>query len=974
MSGTRPRCHDLGCGRACPSGWRPAPRSGIALRISLLMVGVAVLTALIAGVVGTALVRKAATETARATLAGQADVVAAQLVRRPTPGAGSGCGKVPQILAGQGIAVVTGGPAGPGPDRDDDRARRAVDRGRGRARPSRCRARPTVDGVTMLVESRPVNGARWYSSRRWTSRPPPARNLQRPGAAGAGASGSVVAVAAGLVVRPARSPGRCGAPRRSPHAMAAGDRAARVEVAGPAEVAEVATAVNDLADAAARSEARSARLPDLGVPRTAHAAGRHRRAGRRAGRRASSRPAEVPEVALTIRAEASRMERMVSDLLDLARLGADTFAVDLQPVDLGGLVRGDGGGLAGPVPRRRGAVVQVFRPAEPGVVQTDPRRLRQVLDGLAENALRLLPSRPAAGAVSCPRPGRRAAAVLQVRDGGPGLAPRGLSGGVRPGCAQRAVPRAPAGRRRSRPRPGPRNSSSGSAAPSRPAPAPGGRRGHDHPAAVAHPGRQWAEHRPVRDRSQPSGPPPTGQRDDGRCPPISPTCCARARVFAIPLRTRFRGITVREGVLLDGPAGWSEFAPFRDYDDAACLPWLRAAIDSASRNWPDPVRDRVPVNCTVPVVDPDRCGGSGLGSGCRTAKVKVADAAIRPGRRRGHGWPPSARRSGRPAGSGSTPTPPGPSTRPSTPIGVLAEAAGGLEYVEQPCATVDELAQVRAAVDVPIAADESIRLAADPARVALAGAADVAVLKVAPLGGAFAALRVALTCGLPVVVSSALDTSVGLAAGSGAGRSAARAALRLRPGDRRRCSAGDVTTRQRDAGRTACLPVPLYAPAPTPDLLDRWAADRDDHPVLARPTAPGRRSAPVAAGREPGCSREPGTSARVAPVLHNERGEPVDRDGPSPGRRTDRERRHRRGSRSRLPQRPAVHGAGGRGRGRPVRGCTSGSTNAPPASSPSAWPGAAVGPPSLSPRRGRRWPTCTLRCSRPTTVGFRCWC
>jgi len=295
-----------------------------------------------------------------------------------------------------------------------------------------------------------------------------------------------------------------------------------------------------------------------------------------------------------------------------------------------------------------------------------------------------------------------------------------------------------------------------------------------------------------------------------------------ARVFAIPLRMRFRGIAVREGVLLDGPAGWSEFAPFRDYGDVACVPWLRAAIDSASRNWPDPVRSRIPVNVTVPVVSPDAAADLVAESGCATAKVKVAD--VRSDLAADCARVAAVRSALGPAGrirvdaNASWQVP-----EAIDAIGALESAAQGLEYVEQPCRSVDELAQVRAAVGVPIAADESIRLASDPARVALAGAADVAVIKVAPLGGAFAALRVAQTCGLPVVVSSAVDTSVGMAAGL-----ALAGALPELPYACGLATAslltGDVTTRS-GTPVGGYLPVPLYAPAPTPDLLVRWAAD-----------------------------------------------------------------------------------------------------------------------------------------------------
>src|SRR6476661_2701042 len=103
---------------------------------------------------------------------------------------------------------------------------------------------------------------------------------------------------------------------------------------------------------------------------------------------------------------------------------------------------------------------------------------------------------------------------------------------------------------------------------------------------------------------------------------------ASAQVFAIPLVERFRGITVREGILLHGPAGWAEFAPFRDYSDAECVPWLRSAIEAATMPWPERLRDRIEVNTTVPVVSQERAAELVRASGCRTAKVKVADPRV----------------------------------------------------------------------------------------------------------------------------------------------------------------------------------------------------------------------------------------------------------------------------------------------------------------------------------------------------------
>ncbi|MCW2887203.1 MAG: o-succinylbenzoate synthase [Streptosporangiaceae bacterium] len=234
------------------------------------------------------------------------------------------------------------------------------------------------------------------------------------------------------------------------------------------------------------------------------------------------------------------------------------------------------------------------------------------------------------------------------------------------------------------------------------------------------------------------------------------------RVYSIPMRTHFRGITRREGVLIHGPAGWGEFSPFAEYGAQESARWLATAREAAYDGWPAPLRDRVPVNATVPAVDPERAYAITKVSGCRTAKVKVAE----PGQTDADDLArvEAARDAVGPAGK------------------VRIDANGGwdvdhaqrmikmldrfdLEYAEQPCATLEELAEVRRRVDVPIAADESIRRADDPLRVRAAEAADIAVLKVQPLGGVRNALRVAEGCGLPVVVSSALETSIGLAAG-----------------------------------------------------------------------------------------------------------------------------------------------------------------------------------------------------------------
>jgi O-succinylbenzoate synthase len=217
-------------------------------------------------------------------------------------------------------------------------------------------------------------------------------------------------------------------------------------------------------------------------------------------------------------------------------------------------------------------------------------------------------------------------------------------------------------------------------------------------------------------------------------------------------------------VLLRGAAGWGEWSPFLEYDAAVAEPWLRCAEEAAAGDWPEAVRRSVPVNVTVPAVGPEQAHRIVLDGGCRTAKVKVAepgqtladDQARLEAVRDAIG--PDGRIRVDANGLWDVDTA-------IASIAVLDRAAGGLEYVEQPVMSVEDLAVVRRAVDVPIAADESIRRAADPYRVRDLEAADVAVLKVQPLGGVRACLRIAEDIGLPVVVSSALETSVGIAAG-----------------------------------------------------------------------------------------------------------------------------------------------------------------------------------------------------------------
>ncbi|GAB2614316.1 o-succinylbenzoate synthase [Pseudactinotalea suaedae] len=297
----------------------------------------------------------------------------------------------------------------------------------------------------------------------------------------------------------------------------------------------------------------------------------------------------------------------------------------------------------------------------------------------------------------------------------------------------------------------------------------------------------------------------------------------RAFVWSTPMRSRFRGLQQRDGVLVRGAAGWGEFSPFWDYSDAEASRWWAAAREAADEGFPAPVRDRVPVNVTVPAVGPDRAAAIVRSSGgCTTAKVKVAE----PGQslaeeqarleavREALGPTGKIRVDANGAWDVETAL---------SHLRQLDHAAGGLEYAEQPCAAVEELAAVRRGLDVPIAADESIRRAEDPMAVVRAEAADIVVLKVQPLGGVRAALRVAEETGLPVVVSSALESSVGIAAGV-----ALAAALPELP---YACGLATVQLVERDVTDDPLLPVdghlPVRAVTPSSSALAAVAADAD---------------------------------------------------------------------------------------------------------------------------------------------------
>ena len=278
--------------------------------------------------------------------------------------------------------------------------------------------------------------------------------------------------------------------------------------------------------------------------------------------------------------------------------------------------------------------------------------------------------------------------------------------------------------------------------------------------------------------------------------------CAEVHVVRLPLHVRFRGLLEREALLLRGPAGWGEFAPFVEYDDVESARWLASALDSAWRAAPPAVRGSVPVNATVPAVSAaDVPSILARFPGCTTAKVKVAE--------RGQSLADDVARVAEVrsvlGAGGRIRVDANGAWDLDQAVGALtALSSYGLEYAEQPCATLDELGRLRVAlaragVNVLVAADESIRKAEDPLKVAAAGSADIVVVKVAPLGGVHTALAVAEQCGLPVVVSSALDTSVGIAA-------AVRLAAAL-PQLPYACGLGTVALFERDVTTDRLSPV-----------------------------------------------------------------------------------------------------------------------------------------------------------------------
>lgn len=287
----------------------------------------------------------------------------------------------------------------------------------------------------------------------------------------------------------------------------------------------------------------------------------------------------------------------------------------------------------------------------------------------------------------------------------------------------------------------------------------------------------------------------------------------------LAMRHRFRRVDHREAVLVRGPLGWGEFSPFPEYPPSITARWLASALEAACSPLPLPQRRRVPVNVTVPAVDAATAADIVVRSGCSTAKVKVAE--------RGQGPAHDLRRVAavrEAIGDGKVRIDANGAWDVDTAVARITELDRfDLEYVEQPVASLDDLRRVRERVGVPIAADESLRSAADPLDVIRSGAVDVVVIKVQPMGGIRRTIELAAEAGIPVVVSSALESSIGMYSG-------VLAAASL-PDPSHACGLGTVSLLADDVVLDRLEPVDgwieVRRPEPDPALLERHRPHRE---------------------------------------------------------------------------------------------------------------------------------------------------
>jgi O-succinylbenzoate synthase len=247
---------------------------------------------------------------------------------------------------------------------------------------------------------------------------------------------------------------------------------------------------------------------------------------------------------------------------------------------------------------------------------------------------------------------------------------------------------------------------------------------------------------------------------------------AGSKAFALPLTMQFRETSIRRGLVFEGTDGWGEFAPFDNYDDEISGRWLAGALEQAFTQWPDPIRSSVPINAIIPAVDATTAAAltfrAVVESGMTTLKVKVAQPgqsveedlarleAIRLQLSDLGAADVNIRIDVNGVWSASEAI---------KLIGRYEMAAGGLDYIEQPCASLAECAQIKNETSIRIAVDEGLRLAKQIDPAAIRNSADVLVVKSIPMGGVAQSLAAINAVDLPVVVSGSLDTSIGLASG-----------------------------------------------------------------------------------------------------------------------------------------------------------------------------------------------------------------
>lgn len=295
----------------------------------------------------------------------------------------------------------------------------------------------------------------------------------------------------------------------------------------------------------------------------------------------------------------------------------------------------------------------------------------------------------------------------------------------------------------------------------------------------------------------------------------------------LPMKHRFRRVDHREAVLIEGPTGWGEFSPFPDYPPEVTTRWLACALEAACTVLPDPGRDSVRVNVTVPAVDPDLAGRIVEESGATTAKVKVGEPGQGPAEdaarlrrvREVLGDDGKIRIDVNAAWDLATAV---------SQITTLEEF--GLEYVEQPVATIADMVALRGMVSTPLAADELVRMSSDPLEVVESGGADLLVLKAQPMGGISRVVSLAERAGVPVVISSALETSIGIYSGL--------LAATLIPESSFAFGLGTVPLIDGDPTTEPLIPrsgvLDVRRPIPDPDLLARWRPERDRSAEMLR--------------------------------------------------------------------------------------------------------------------------------------------